>query len=223
MGSTIDLTASDGFKFAAYRAEPKGKAKGGVVVVQEAFGVNAHIREMADRFANDGYLAIAPALYDRVERGVETGYVGEERDKGIKIMQASSFDNAMKDVAATLDACKKAGKVGITGWCWGGSVSWLAACRINGFACSVPCYGGRIPDHSKEKPLCPVQFHWGETDASIPMEKVRMVEKEHPDLESYVYAGAGHGFTCDHRASYDEKSAKLAYKRTLEFFAKHIG
>ncbi|MPY74364.1 MAG: dienelactone hydrolase family protein [Alphaproteobacteria bacterium] len=222
MGTNIDITASDGHKFAAYRADPTGKAKGAVVVVQEAFGVNAHIREMADRFAQEGYLAIAPALYDRVERGIDVGYTGADREKGIKTMQASNFDNTMKDVAATLDLCKQAGKVGITGWCWGGSVSWLAACRVEGFACSVPCYGGRIPDHYKEKPRCPVQFHWGETDASIPMEKVRMVEKEHPEIESHIYP-AGHGFTCDHRDSYDEKSAKLAYKRTMEFFAKHIG
>lgn len=222
MGTNIDITASDGHKFAAYRADPTGKAKGAVVVVQEAFGVNAHIREMADRFAEEGYLAIAPALYDRVERGIDVGYTGADREKGIKTMQASNFDNTMKDVAATLDLCKKAGKVGITGWCWGGSVAWLAACRVKGFACSVPCYGGRIPDHYKEKPLCPVQFHWGETDASIPMEKVRMVEKEHPKIESFIYP-AGHGFTCDHRDSYDEKSAKLAYKRTMEFFKKHIG
>ncbi len=223
MGKHIELTASDGHKFAAYRADPAGKPKGGIVVVQEAFGVNAHIREMADKFAKDGYLAIAPALYDRVERGVETGYTGADREKGIKTMQASNFDNTMKDVAATVKACAEGGKVGITGWCWGGSVSWLAACRVPGIAASVPCYGGRIPDFADEKPKCPVQFHWGETDASIPMEKVRMVEAKHPDLESYVYAGAGHGFTCDHRDSYDKKSAELAYERTMAFFAKHIG
>jgi carboxymethylenebutenolidase len=222
MGKQIELTASDGFKFAAYRADPAGTPKGGIVVVQEAFGVNAHIREMADKFAKDGYLAIAPALYDRVERGVETGYTGADREKGIACMQASDFDNTMKDVQATIDACSEAGKVGITGWCWGGSVSWLAACRLNGLACSIPCYGGRIPDFYQEKPKCPVQFHWGETDASIPMEKVRMVEAEHPDLESHVYP-AGHGFTCDHRDSYDKDSAELAYKRSMEFFAKHVG
>lgn len=222
MGSNIELTASDGFKFAAYRADPSGTPKGGVVVVQEAFGVNAHIREMADRFAGDGYLAIAPALYDRVERGVDVGYTGADRDKGIQCMQASDFDNTMKDVAATVAACSEAGKVGITGWCWGGSVSWLAACRVPGLACSVPCYGGRIPDFSDEKPMCPVQFHWGETDASIPMEKVRAVEAAHPDLESHIYP-AGHGFTCDHRDSYDKESAELAYKRTMEFFASNMG
>jgi carboxymethylenebutenolidase len=222
MGKQIELTASDGHKFAAYRADPSGKPKGGIVVVQEAFGVNAHIREMADKFAADGYLAIAPALYDRVERGVETGYTGADREKGIACMQASDFDKTMLDVQATIDACSEAGKVGITGWCWGGSVSWLAACRLNGLACSIPCYGGRIPDFNQEKPKCPVQFHWGETDASIPMEKVRMVEAEHPDLESHVYP-AGHGFTCDHRDSYDKESAELAYKRSMEFFAKHLG
>jgi carboxymethylenebutenolidase len=128
----------------------------------------------------------------------------------------------MKDVEATVKACSEAGKVGITGWCWGGSVSWLAACRVPGIAASVPCYGGRIADFAKEKPKCPVQFHWGETDASIPMEKVRMIEAEHPKLESYVYP-AGHGFTCDHRDSYDKASAELSYKRTMEFFGKHVG
>lgn len=222
MGKNIELKASDGHTFAAYQAAPTGAPRGGILVVQEAFGVNKHIRRMADTYAGEGYLAIAPALYDRVERGVEVGYTGADREKGIECMQKSDFDNTMKDVAATVKALSEAGKVGITGWCWGGSVSWLAACRVDGLACSVPYYGGRIPDFHTEKPKCPVIFHWGETDASIPMDKVRMVEKAHPDIPSHVY-GSGHGFNCEDRDSYHEADAKLAHKRTLEFFAQHVG
>jgi carboxymethylenebutenolidase len=222
MGKNIELTASDGHTFAAYQAAPTGAPRGGILVTQEAFGVNKHIRRMADTYAGEGYLAIAPALYDRVERGVEVGYSGADREKGIECMQKSDFDNTMKDVAATVQALSEAGKVGITGWCWGGSVSWLAACRVDGLACSVPYYGGRIPDFYTEKPKCPVIFQWGETDASIPMDKVRMVEKAHPDITSYVY-GSGHGFNCEDRDSYHEADAKLAHKRTLEFFAQHVG
>ena len=222
MGTGIELTASDGHTFAAYRADPDGSPRGAIVVIQEAFGVNAHIRHMADTYAEAGYLAIAPALYDRVERGIEVGYTGADREKGIGAMQASNFDDVMKDVDATRALAAEAGKVGITGWCWGGSVTWLAACRIDGFACASSFYGGRVPDYFQETPRCPLIFNWGETDASIPMEKVRMVEAEHPDIPSYVYP-AGHGFVCDDRDSYHEESAALSHKRTMELFAQHIG
>lgn len=222
MGKNIELTAADGHKFAAYRADPAGKPRGGIVVCQEAFGVNAHIRRMADTYAAAGYLAVAPALYDRVERGIEVGYTGEDREKGIAAMQKSNFDDVMKDVEATARCAEEGGKVGVTGWCWGGSLTWLAACWINGIACASSYYGGRIPDYFREKPRCPTEFHWGETDASIPMEKVRMVEAEHPDIPSFVYP-AGHGFVCDDRDSYDKESAEIAHKRTMELFAKHLG
>ena len=216
------MTASDGHALAAYRADADGSPRGAVVVVQEAFGVNAHIRRMADTYAEAGYLAIAPALYDRVERGVEVGYTGADREKGIGAMQASNFDDVTKDVDAARALAAEAGKVGIVGWCWGGSVAWLAACRIDGFACASSFYGGRVPDYFQETPRCPLIFNWGEADASIPMEKVRMVEAEHPDIPSYVYP-AGHGFACEDRDSYHGESAALSHKRTMELFSQHIG
>jgi carboxymethylenebutenolidase len=222
MGTNIEITASDGHTFAAYRADPEGAPRGAILVIQEAFGVNPHIRRMADTYAKEGYLAIAPALYDRVERGVDVGYTGEDREKGIACMQASNFDDVMKDVEATRQLASEAGKVGVTGWCWGGSVTFLAACRLDGLACASSYYGGRVPDYNDETPRCPLDFHWGETDASIPMDKVRAVEAAHPDLTSKVYP-AGHGFNCDDRDSYHKESAELAHKRTLELFAKHIG
>jgi len=222
MGTDIEITASDGHTFAAYRADPEGAPKGGILVVQEAFGVNPHIRRMADTYAAAGYLAIAPALYDRVERGIEVGYTGEDREKGIAAMQASNFDDVMKDIDATRAVLAEAGKVGITGWCWGGSVTFLSACRVDGLACASSYYGGRVPDFMNETPKCPLEFHWGETDASIPMEKVRAVEAQHPDVASYVYP-AGHGFMCDDRESYHKESAELSHKRTMEMFAQYVG
>lgn len=222
MGTDIEITASDGHTFAAYRADPEGTPKGGILVVQEAFGVNPHIRQMADTYAAAGYLAIAPALYDRVERGIEVGYTGEDREKGIGAMQASNFDDVMKDVDATRAVLADAGKVGITGWCWGGSVTFLSACRVDGLACASSYYGGRVPDFMTETPKCPLEFHWGETDASIPMDKVRAVEAQHPDVASFVYP-AGHGFMCDDRESYHKESAELSHKRTMEMFAQYVG
>lgn len=222
MGTDIEITASDGHTFAAYRADPEGAPKGGILVVQEAFGVNPHIRHMADTYAAAGYLAIAPALYDRVERGIEVGYTGDDRDKGIGAMQASNFDDVMKDIDATRALLAEAGKVGITGWCWGGSVTFLSACRVDGLACASSYYGGRVPDFMSESPKCPLEFHWGETDASIPMEKVRAVEAQHPDVASFVYP-AGHGFMCDDRDSYHKESAELSHKRTMEMFAQYVG
>jgi carboxymethylenebutenolidase len=222
MGTDIEITASDGHTFAAYRADPSGAPKGGILVVQEAFGVNPHIRHMADTYAAAGYLAIAPALYDRVERGIEVGYTGEDREKGIGAMQASNFDDVMKDIDATRALLSEAGKVGITGWCWGGSVTFLSACRVDGLACASSYYGGRVPDFMTETPKCPLEFHWGETDASIPMEKVRAVEAQHPDVASFVYP-AGHGFMCDDRESYHKESAELSHKRTMEMFAQYVG
>jgi carboxymethylenebutenolidase len=177
---------------------------------------------MADTYAAAGYLAIAPALYDRVERGIEVGYTGEDREKGIGAMQASNFDDVMKDIDATRALLSEAGKVGITGWCWGGSVTFLSACRVDGLACASSYYGGRVPDFMTETPKCPLEFHWGETDASIPMEKVRAVEAQHPDVASFVYP-AGHGFMCDDRESYHKESAELSHKRTMEMFAQYVG
>jgi len=222
MGKMIELTASDGHKLSAYRAEPAGKPKGGLIVVQEIFGVNSHIRSVADGYAADGYLAIAPALFDRAQRGYETGYSQEEIQRGIGMMQKINLDDTMKDVAAALQNIASAGKVGIVGYCWGGTVTWKAAASVPGLACAIPYYGGGITAMGDLKPKCPVLFQWGETDQSIPVEKAKAFAGAHADQIHYFYA-AGHGFNCDQRGSYDAASAKLARSRALEFLAKHVG
>jgi carboxymethylenebutenolidase len=222
MGKMIELNASDGHKLAAYRADPAGKPRGGVVVIQEIFGVNSHIRSVADGYAADGYLAIAPAMYDRAQRGYETGYAQEDIQAGVAIMQKLNWDNTMLDVKAALEAVKAAGKVGIVGYCWGGTVAWVAAARVAGLACAAPYYGGSIPNFIGEKPKCPVMFHFGEQDQSITLEQAKKVAAAHPEASTHYYP-AGHGFNCDQRDSYNAASAKLARERTVEFFRKHIG
>jgi carboxymethylenebutenolidase len=223
MGETLTLTSEDGHKFAAYKATPSGAPRGGIVVVQEIFGVNQHIRKLADGFAADGYLAIAPALFDRVERGYETGYGPQDIERGRATRGKLSTDQAMMDVKATVNELKKAGlKVGVVGYCFGGTIAWLSATRVDGVSAAVGYYGGGVADAAEEKPKAPVMLHFGETDASIPMEHVEKVKKAQPNVPVYVYP-AGHGFVCDERGSYHAESAKTARERTMDFFKKHLG
>jgi len=222
MGTTLELTAADGHRFAAYRADPPGKPRGGIVVVQEIFGVNSHIRGVADGFAADGYVAIAPALFDRVERGLDIGYSQPEIERGRALMQKMSMDDALKDVTAALKAIASAGKIGIVGYCWGGTVAWVSAAKLDGLACSAPYYGGGILANKDLKPRIPVMLHFGETDQAILIGDVRAWLAARPELAAHIY-GAGHGFNCDQRGSYHAESAKLARERTLEFFRKQIG
>jgi len=223
MGKTIELAAADGYKLSAYRAEPQGKPKGALIVAMEIFGVNSHIRSIADGYAADGYLAIAPALFDRVERGYDTGYGPADRQKGIDIIQKKiNLDDTMKDVAAALQSVASAGKAGIVGYCWGGRVSWLSAAKVGGLACAISYYGGGIPGLADLQPKCPVLFHWGETDQSLPLDQVKAFAAKHSGETHYFYP-AGHGFNCDQRESYDAASAKLARTRSLEFLRKHVG
>jgi len=222
VGKMIELAAPDGHKLGAYRAEPKGKPRGALVVVQEIFGVNSHIKSVADGYAADGYLAIAPAFFDRVERGFDIGYTPADIERGRTFIPKMQWDTVMKDAGAAMDNVKSAGKVGIVGYCWGGTVAWVAAARLAGLACSVCYYGGGIPNMQSEQPKCPVMFHWGETDHAIPIEAAKKVAAAHPKAQSFIYK-AGHGFNCDQRGSYDADSAKLARTRSLEFLRKHIG
>ena len=222
MGKLIELTAADGHKFSAYRADPAGKPRGALIVVMEIFGVNAHIKAVTDSYAADGYLAIAPASFDRVHRGLDIGYAPADIDFARPLMQNMKLDDAIKDVTAALNEVKAAGKTGIVGYCWGGTCTWESAASVPGLACAVPYYGGGIPGLIGEKPQCPVMFHWGETDHSIPLEKAKEVAAAHANQIHYFYP-AGHGFNCDHRGSYHAESAKLARTRTLEFLGKHIG
>lgn len=223
MGEQITLTADDGHRFAAYRARPAGTPRGGLVVVQEIFGVNSHIRRVTDGFAAEGYLAIAPALFDRIERGFETGYAPADIERGRAVRGKLAVEDALKEVRATVKALAAANvRVGVVGYCFGGTVAWLAATRVDGVAAAVSYYGGGVAEAAAEQPRCPVIFHWGETDASIPKEHRDLVHQHHPALTQYVYP-AGHGFNCDERGSYDAASARTARERTLTFFQQHVG
>jgi carboxymethylenebutenolidase len=224
MGETISLTADDGFKLGAYRATPPAKPRGGLVVVQEIFGVNSHVKQVTDGFAADGYLAVAPAIFDRVERGFESGYQPADIERGRAVRGKLQTDQVVMDIRAAVKELATSGqKVGVVGYCFGGFVAWLSATRIDGVAASVGYYGGGIADAANEQPKGPVMLHFGETDASIPKEHYEKVMKAHPKIPVYVYAGAGHGFNCDQRGSYHEPSARLARERTIEFFRKHVG
>jgi carboxymethylenebutenolidase len=223
MGKMIELKASDGHKLAAYVADPSGKPRGAVVVIQEIFGVNKHIKAVADGYAADGFLAVAPAMYDRVQRNYETGYSQDEIQAGLKVMQGLDWTNTMKDVQAAIDHAKSGGKVGIVGYCWGGTVAWVAAARASGLAASAPYYGGGMPNFIGEKPKVPVMAHFGETDQSPTLEQAKTIAKAHPEIAAHYYPGAGHGFNCSERGSYNAEASKQAYARTVEFFRKHLG
>jgi len=222
MGQWIDLTASDGFVLSAYRAAPEGKPRGALVVVQEIFGVNSHIRDVCDGYAADSYLTVAPALFDRYEKGVDLGYTEQEIARGRELRAQATTEVALRDVAAARDAVAGAGKVGVIGYCWGGLIAWMSASRLTGFACAVPYYGGGMTDAIGEQPKCPVMAHFGERDTVIPIDGVKKLAAEHPEAQVFVYA-AGHGFNCDQRGSYDATAAKLARERTLQFLRQQIG
>jgi carboxymethylenebutenolidase len=218
---TLTLTAADGHQFSAYRADPDGAARGGIVVIQEIFGVNGHIRGVADRFAAAGYAALAPALFDRLARGTELGYDEAGITRGRELRAELGWDDPLKDVAAAVAALADAGKVGAVGYCWGGSVAWLSATRL-AVAGAVSYYGGQIIEFKDEPPRAPALMHFGDKDAGIPMTDVEAIRAAQPAVPIHVYP-AGHGFNCDQRADFHKESADLALERTLAFFAEHIG
>ncbi len=219
-GETIELTAADGHRLGAYLARPVGAPKAGLVVVQEIFGINRHIRAVTEGFAADGYLAIAPALFDRREHGLELGYEAEDVARGRELKAATSWEEAAQDVGAAIEAAAEAGPVGVVGYCWGGSIAWLAACRLP-VAAAVGYYGGQVRELSGETPRCPVLLHFGDQDAAIPLDDVDEVRRLHPEVPIHLYP-AGHGFNCDLRGSYHAESAALARERSLAFLAEHL-
>ena len=223
MGEMIELKTEDGQTISAYRADPEGEPRGGLVLIQEIWGVNSHIRNVADGYAAEGYVVIAPALFDRVEPGVRLDeYTQETMQEGFGYMQKVDIDNALLDVRAARDLASSAGKVGVVGYCFGGRVAWLSASRVDGIAAAVPYYGGGVPDLAAEQPKCPVVLHFGEQDEHIPVASVEEFRKAHPSLPVHLY-DADHGFNCDQRASYNEAAASLARERTLELLHEHVG
>ena len=223
MSQPIELVAADGHRLGAYVAAPQGAARGAVVVIQEIFGVNSHIRSVADGYAAEGYLAVAPALFDRLERGIEIGYGDADIQRGIALKGKSPNDKALLDIAAAIAHAQQAGggKVGSVGYCWGGLLSWLSACSLDGLAAAVCYYGGGMPDQKQLQPRCPVLAHFGRQDHAIPLAGVEAFRAAQPGVELHLY-DAGHGFNCDQRGSYDAASAKLARERSLAFFAAHL-
>jgi len=223
MGQNITLTAKDGFQLGAYRADPAGKPRGAIVVIQEIFGVNHHIRSVTDRYAALGFLAVAPAVFDRAQKGFECGYDPKDIETGRAVRGKITLDNLMADTQAAIDLCKQTGKVAVLGYCMGGTVAFLSATRLSSVTAAVGYYGGQIAQHAMEKPKCPILLHFGEVDQSIPLSDVEKVKKAQPDAPIYIYPGAGHGFHCDERGSFHAASAQIAACRSQEFLLKHIG
>jgi carboxymethylenebutenolidase len=223
MGQTRQLRAIDGFAFGLYEAMPAGRPRGGIVVIQEIFGVNAHIRNVCDGYAAAGYAAIAPQIFDRAERNVELGYEQQDMGRGIELARGKlKMEQTLQDLQAAVEDAHRFGKVGIVGYCFGGLLAWLGACDLTGIDAAVAYYGGGVAGQLDRRPRCPVVMHFGAKDAHIPLSDVDKVRKAHPEVTVHVY-DADHGFNCDHRASYDAAAAKLALSRSLEFFAKQVG
>ncbi len=227
MGQTIELTSADGFKCPAYVAQPAGKPRGAVVVLQEIFGVNSHIRSVADGYAAEGYFAVAPATFHRIKPGVELGYTEADMKAGQELkaaVEALPAPGVMPDIQAAIDHAAQAGKVGIVGYCWGGLLTWRSAALLKGLSAAAPYYGGGMTAGTEpaRHPTVPVMAHFGEQDHWIPLDTVEAFKKAQPGVTVHVY-DANHGFNCDQRGSYNEAAAKLARERTLAFFAQHLG
>jgi carboxymethylenebutenolidase len=224
MGETIRLTAADGHTFGAYLARPSEKPRGGVVVVQEIFGVNSHIRAVCDGYAEVGYLAVAPAIYDRIEPDVQVGYTPEDITRGREMRGKCTMEDVIQDVGAAVDKAAEAGKVGIVGYCWGGQIVYVATCRMaDKLSCGSSYYGGGIVSFLNEKPGVPLILHFGALDASIPAAEIDQIRAANPDVRVYLYDDADHGFNCDQRRQYNADAARVARQRTLDFFATHVG
>ncbi len=226
MAHFIELTAADGFRFSVYEARPSGSIKGAVVVLQEIFGVNAHIRSVVEAYAAMGFLALAPATFHRLQPGIELGYTPDDITAGVALKAAAEAlpaPGVQQDIQATVDYAASAGKVGVVGYCWGGLLTWRAACMLSGVSAAVPYYGGgmTVAAEIARQPRCPVLAHFALTDQSIPLEGVAAFRQAHPEVEVQMYP-ATHGFNCDHRGAYDAPSAALARERSLAFLARYL-
>ena len=223
-GKMIKMKMSDGAEIGVYHVDPVGQRRGGLVLIQEIFGVTEHIKEMCDKFAAEGYEVLGPALYDREAPGLQASYTPEDIQKAIKIARGEHpFELSIKDTQTCIDALKGKGPVFITGYCYGGSVTWAAACKCEGLAAASGYYGGNIYSMNDWQPRCPTILHFGKKDHGIPMEQVEKIKAAHPDVKVYVYEDAGHGFNSDRRDDYNEEAHKLGMKRTLELFRANGG
>jgi carboxymethylenebutenolidase len=221
MGKPLSLTAADAHRLGAYRADPDRRPKGGVVVVQEIFGVNHHIRSVCDRFAGLGYAAVAPALFDRFTHDFQSGYSAEDVAKARQYLTNIDWEGFLRDTAAAVDTLRPLGAVAVVGFCFGGTIAFLAATRLGGLAASVCFYGGQIARFAEERPRCRTQMHFGEKDVHIPMTDVDAIRVKRPDCEIHVYP-AEHGFYCDERASFHAESAMIAWGRALAFIDRDV-
>jgi carboxymethylenebutenolidase len=219
--TTLQLRARDGHTLSAYVVKPEGAPRGAVVVVQEIFGVNSHIRRVVEQYAAEGYVAIAPAMFDRFQKGVDLGYDGMAMQQGIALLGRTTNETTLADLKAAIEAVAHDGNVGMVGYCWGGRATYLAACHTN-IAAGVAYYGGGIPQLLPDTPRCPMMFHYGERDSHIPLGDVEKVRQAYPEGVYHLYP-AGHGFNCSERPDFDPPSARLAFERTIEFFRKHVG
>lgn len=227
MGQFIDLTAADGFTFPAYVAQPVGTPKGGLVVLQEIFGVNAHIRAVADGYAADGYFVVAPSTFHRVKAGVELAYADADMQAGSALkaaVEALPAPGVLADIQAAIHHAAQGGPVGIVGYCWGGLLTWRSACLLDGLSAAAPYYGGGMTTEAEiaRQPKVPVLAHFAERDRWISLDSVQAFQAAHPQVAVHLYP-AHHGFNCDHRGAWDAPSAQLARERTLAFFAQHLG
>ena len=220
MGKVIELTVSDGHTLGAYQANPTGDTKGGVVVIQEIFGINRHVRDVCERLADNGYVAIAPALFDRIKPSVELGYTEDDLSTGFGYMQEVGNENPMKDIQAAADALRDGGKIATIGFCWGGQLAWLASKNVR-LDCSVCYYGVAVHETLEPPPKCPVLLHFADNDVFVPQESADKVRETYPDMPIYSYP-ANHGFNCDRRDDFNEACANKAMERTLDFFEKNL-
>ncbi len=221
MSEFTTIMSRDGHELRAWLAAPPGTARGAIVVVQEIFGVNSHIRSVTDGYAAEGYVAIAPSLFDRVRKGIELGYTQTDIQEGFGYVQQLKPEQTLADLSAAIAVVRHAGRVGMVGYCWGGRMTYLSACELP-LACAVAYYGGGIVQSLDKKPKCPIMYHFGELDTHIPLTDVEKIKAANPEGIFHVYAGAGHGFSCDQRSSYNPQAAALARERSLAFFARHL-
>ena len=221
MGEIINATASDGHEFDIYLAQAKGSPRGGIVLIQEIFGVNNHIKNVAEKFSSNGYLVGAPSLFDRVQPDIQLGYSTEDIRRGRELKDNLGNESPLMDITATLNIVRSAGHVAVVGYCWGGTLAWLSACQVDGFNAAISYYGGGIGKLLSIQPKCPSIFHFGEQDHAIPAEEINSLRQAHPECPIYLYP-AGHGFNCEQRDSFNSTSSAIAFERTIQHLDKYI-